>query len=141
MNPTLKKIGQGIALAVLAAITAYSLFLFGGFGMFILLATTAPVTMAWESVALDYTVWAIIVLISLWPFGKLVIAKPQNYRAIARGLGWMLAFSLAGSSVATGAMMLPWPGPLVEAVPLVSTLLIMVGFYWYTRKITTLLLK
>lgn len=135
MNPTFKKIGQGIALAVLAAITAYSLFLFGGFGMFILLATTAPVTMAWESIALDYTVWAIIILISLWPFGKLVITKSQNYRAIASGLGWLLAFSLAGSSVATGAMMLPWPSPLVEAVPLVSTLLIMVGFYGYTKKL------
>ena len=142
MNPTLQKIGQGIWFAVLTILTAYCLYVFSGLFMVILLAATAPMTMAWESLALDYAVWIIAAFITLLPFGFTVASAQANrYRILRRSVIFLLPFLIGGSLLIFGAMLLPWPAWAAPAVPIVATLLIVVGFYWYVKKIRPLILK
>lgn len=139
---TLKKIGQGIGFVVLAIITVYCLYVFSGLFMVILLAATAPVTMAWESLTLDYTVWIIAAFITLLPFGfTIASAQTNRYRILRRSTLFLLPFLVGGSLLIFGAMLLPWPAWAAPAVPIVATLLIVVGFYWYVKKIRPLILK
>lgn len=142
MNPTLKKIGQGIWFAVLTILTAYCLYVFSGLFMVILLAATAPVTMAWESLALDYTIWAVTAFITIVPFGfAIASAQTDRYRALRRSILFLSPFLIIGSVLVLGAILLPWPAWSAKFMPIVATLLIMVGFYWYFKKIKPLLLK
>lgn len=142
MNPTLQKIGQGIWFAVLTILTAYCLYVFSGLFMVILLAATAPVTMAWESLTLDYAVWIIAAFTTLLPFGFTIASTQTNrYRILRRSTLFLLPFLIGGSLLIFGAMLLPWPAWVAPAIPIVATLLIVVGFYWYTKKIRPLILK
>lgn len=142
MNPALKKIGQGIWFVLLVLLTFYCLYVFSGLFMVILLAATAPVTMAWESLTLDYSIWAITAIITIAPFAYSVFSTPANrWRTLRRSALYLLPFLIVGSLLVIGAILLPWPVWAASGVPIVTTLLIMVGFYWYTKKVRHLILK
>lgn len=142
MNPTLQKIGQEIWFALIAILTAYGVYVFSGLFMVIILAATAPITMAWESLVLDYSVWTIGAIITLAPFAHTVLSVSQNrYRALRRSILFLLPSLIVGSLLIIGAILLPWPAWAASGVPIVATLLIMVGFYWYIRRIKPLILK
>ncbi len=142
MNHTLKKIGQRTWFALLAILTAYGVYVFGGLFMVILLAATAPITMAWESLALDYSVWIASALVTMVPFVQTVFTHAGSRLTVARrATPILLSFAIGGSVLIMGALLLPWPLWLAPAVPVVTTLVIVVGFYWYARKIKLLLLK
>ena len=141
MNHTLKKIGQGIRFALLAILAAYGVYIFSGLFMVILLAATAPITMRWESLLLDYTVWTMVMIVTIAPTTRLIMGGTNRYRVAIRAALFLLPFLIVGSLLIIGALLLPWPLWLAPAVPVVTTLIIMVGFYWYAKKVRSLILN
>lgn len=142
MSLTLNKIGERAWLVLLVIIVAYGVYVFSGLFMVILLAATAPITMAWESLALDYSVWIASALVTVVPFVQTVFTHADSRLTVARrATPILLSFVIGGSVLIMGALLLPWPLWLSPAVPVVTTLVIVVGFYWYARKIKLLLLK
>lgn len=142
MHPPLTKIFRGFWFALVTILAVYGVYLFSGLFMVILLAATAPITMAWESLALDYSVWIASALATVVPFVQTVFTHTGSRLAVARrATPILLSFVIGGSVLIMGALLLPWPLWLAPAVPVVTTLVIVVGFYWYARKIKLLLLK
>lgn len=142
MHPALTKIFRGFWFALVTILAVYGVYLFSGLFMVILLAATAPITMAWESLALDYSVWIASALVTVVPFVQTVFTHADSRLTVARrATPILLSFVIGGSVLIMGALLLPWPLWLSPAVPVVTTLVIVVGFYWYARKIKLLLLK
>lgn len=142
MHPALTKIFRGFWFALVTILAVYGVYLFSGLFMVILLAATAPITMAWESLALDYSVWIASALVTVVPFVQTVFTHADSRLTVARrATPILLSFVIGGSVLIMGALLLRWPLWLSPAVPVVTTLVIVVGFYWYARKIKLLLLK
>ncbi len=142
MRPALTKIFRGFWFALVTILAVYGVYLFSGLFMVILLAATAPITMAWESLALDYSVWIASALVTVVPFVQTVFTHADSRLIVARrATPILLSFVIGGSVLIMGALLLRWPLWLSPAVPVVTTLVIVVGFYWYARKIKLLLLK
>lgn len=142
MHPVLTKIFRGFWFALVTILAVYGVYLFSGLFMVILLAATAPITMAWESLALDYSVWIASALVTVVPFVQTVFTHADSRLTVARrATPILLSFVIGGSVLIMGALLLRWPLWLSPAVPVVTTLVIVVGFYWYARKIKLLLLK
>ncbi len=78
MSILIKKNLQYLILTLIGLLTLYGIWAFAGMAMFVLLVATAPFTAAFESLVLDYSIWAIFTILLLVPGIKLLYSERQT---------------------------------------------------------------
>lgn len=121
-------------IVVLALIVVYGIFAVSGLTMFLLLAATAPITNQWENLAFDYAVWAIIGAAFSVPM-LLAMRRNLSLNTVQRVLLRTLVALVVGYLVGVTGVLAPWPAWFASASAPVFSGLIVVGFYYYTKRI------
>lgn len=121
-------------IAVLAIVALYGIFAVSGLTMFLFLAATASITTQWESVAFDYAVWAIIGVVFSVPM-LLAMRRNLTLNTMERVLPRTLGALVVGYLVGVTGVLAPWPAWFAPASALVFSVAIVVGFYYYTKRI------
>lgn len=121
-------------IAILAIVTLYGIFAVSGLIMFLFLAATAPITTQWESLVFDYAVWASIGIAFCVP-ALLAIRRNLALDTARRVLLRTLAALVVGYIVGVAGVLLPMPTWFASAAPSVFSVAIVVGFYYYTKRI------
>lgn len=67
MNSKIKKILHYTALILAGLFTVYGIWAMAGMAMFVLTIATSPITASIESLALDYSIWAVITALLFLP--------------------------------------------------------------------------
>ena len=86
MNLQPKTILNYVGLTLVGLVTLYGIWALAGMAMFVLLIATSPITASFESLALDYSVWAVIALLIFLPGTKLLYFE----RPLAMSTVWRI---------------------------------------------------